>query len=516
MQDHGNECLQGTKKQQEVVWDEVNQRCLNTKFYITFTKNKEIKYISDDGSILRIYYKKFRINKISEMITSIFFFKKVFKSNAIWKGEILKGVGGQYSNDGKKHGQWQDLSENYWEYVYIYLLFIKIRAQIQEVGEYLNNQKKGIWKYIYKYRVICGDSYEQGFKNRQWTDLDEGFKDYLIVQVKIFWWWILQNIRFLKWNLWIEFSNGFSSSSQIYHKGENQNGKNRSLVFLLQRKQSKSFSENWWRFLLRRCEKCKWVELSNGFYCSSQVLHKGEYKNGRKIGVWDIDFKQWNKKLWELIGGGAQDNQGLKHEKWIYFNDSFKEENQVTYHCLYKNGQIIGRYDINYRQNQNKLWEQIGGGSYEQGQKNGLWVILIGVRSYIRMNINMTKKLVNGILITNIIMINLENKCYEIIFQYIVKEVFMKMDQKMVDEIIVKSLLVVNILMVKKLGNKILFQIVDQICNQIINLLQQSGGGSYDQFFQKNGLWIDLSDGFKSSNQVVCNGVYKNGKKIGS
>ncbi|CAD8095053.1 unnamed protein product [Paramecium primaurelia] len=81
---------------------------------------------------------------------------------------------------------------------------------------------------------------------------------------------------------------------------------------------------------------------------------------------------------------------------------------------------------------------QTGGGSYDQGQKNGLQLILSdGFYEYLFSNDfcswSQAKKLVNGILITNIIMIKFGNKCNEIIFQYILGVVFMKMDQKMVD-----------------------------------------------------------------------------------
>ncbi|CAD8086050.1 unnamed protein product [Paramecium primaurelia] len=134
-----------------------------------------------------------------------------------------------------------------------------IVSQIYEIGEYFNNKRQGYWKYYYENQEIGGGQYNQ--------------------------------------------------------QGE-RNG--------------------------------KWIEASDGFGQFSQIVYIGEYKNGKKISIWDILYRIYGKEHFKSIGFGSYDEggNGNKIGKWIESSDEFKWGQEVTYHGLYKNGKKVGRWDI--------------------------------------------------------------------------------------------------------------------------------------------------------------------------
>ncbi|CAD8207734.1 unnamed protein product [Paramecium octaurelia] len=86
--------------------------------------------------------------------------------------------------------------------------------------------------------------------------------------------------------------------------------------------------------------------------------------------------------------------------------------------------------------------------------------------------------------------------------------------------IIHKLLMLVNIKMVERLANGLLY-IGDYRCKIILFqlLTNFSGGGTYEIFFTedsiKTGKWIELSDGFNDDQQITYVGEYSNNKKFG-
>ncbi|CAD8123720.1 unnamed protein product [Paramecium sonneborni] len=220
-----------------VIWDSKTERFLKTRLKIKKKLNKEIEYQEGCESFIKIdSFKNFSVRpKKSINLEYIQNHKwigqygkkmqKIGKWTESWKGQKLKGVGGYYSNDGKKEGYWNELIKNYWS-----------RGQVQELGEYFNNQRRGVWKYIYFNNIIDGGLYnEQGQRNGKWT------------------------------------------------------------------------------------------ELSDKFWDCSQIIYHGEYKNGNKVGRWDIYFEN------KLIGGGQfYENQRsdvvknvIKIGRWIEPSDWF-------------------------------------------------------------------------------------------------------------------------------------------------------------------------------------------------
>ncbi|CAD8187317.1 unnamed protein product [Paramecium pentaurelia] len=113
----------------------------------------------------------------------------------------------------------------------------------------------------------------------------------------------------------------------------------------------------------------KWVEISDGFYDSSQVTWDGDYKNNKKIGKWDIWYE--NSK----IGGGSYDELGqeIKLGYWVEVSEGFKYDQQVTWDGEYKNGKKFGRWDLWYKDIDSNKITKIGDASYDElGQETKL------------------------------------------------------------------------------------------------------------------------------------------------
>ncbi|CAD8087052.1 unnamed protein product [Paramecium primaurelia] len=86
-----------------------------------------------------------------------------------------------------------------------------------------------------------------------------------------------------------------------------------------------------------------WVETTNNFKLNSQVIFSGEYKNGKKVGRWDFKYKKDNKPFFK-IGGGSYDDSGdeIKLGNWVEIMGNFRDYSQVTYRGEYKNGKKVG------------------------------------------------------------------------------------------------------------------------------------------------------------------------------
>ncbi|CAD8202413.1 unnamed protein product [Paramecium pentaurelia] len=125
----------------------------------------------------------------------------------------------------------------------------------------------------------------------------------------------------------------------------------------------------------------KWIEIRDVFEWDSQITYNGEYKNDKKIGRWNILYRYNSRKEFEQIGGGSYHKQGdgIKVGKWIELSNQFDLRSQVIYNGEYQNGKKIGRWDILQRDSSSYPFEQIGGGSYDEGGdeiKIGQWIEL--------------------------------------------------------------------------------------------------------------------------------------------
>ncbi|CAD8114180.1 unnamed protein product [Paramecium primaurelia] len=499
------------------IWS--GTRFIRTKLLINLQNNNEIQYILD-GSIIRSDKIKdtSRRPEILTHLEQIQYLqwkgdfgnnnKKIGKWIATWMGNTLDGVGGYYTNDGKKYGKWKELFQNYWK-----------EAQVYEEGEYDNGLRIGDWKYNYQDKIIDGGIYNyKGEKNGQWTELSKTFwdKSQIIYNgqykdgKKVGRWAIKyegveigggqyedyhpQNILFQEYDYkptqqqnsqvqsqlssanikandgiknsnkigkWIELSKGFYCNSQVTYEGQYRNGKKigrwdiwwkKDYDDKIKVKIGGGLYDEEYSFKIG-----KWVELSEGFWDNSQVILKGEYKNGKKIDLWSIEA------FGQLIGGGSYNKEGsIKIGNWIELCDGFYGAAQIIQKGQYLNGKKIGKWDISYREFENQPYIQIGGGVYDESAsvKIGNWVEL-SEGFWDRSQVTFNGWYKNG----------------------------------------------------KKVGRWSSYLKKNYGDFLDVNI----GGGSYnDQDSLKVGEWIDVKDQFVDFQQLVYKGQYKEGKKIGS
>ncbi|CAD8151586.1 unnamed protein product [Paramecium pentaurelia] len=501
---------------QAEIWS--GTRFIRTKLLINLKNNNEIQYIHD-GSIIRRYDQVKDASIRPEILTNleqIYYLqwkgefgnnKKIGRWIATWMGNTLNGVGGQYTNDGKKHGKWKELVQNYQK-----------EAQVYEEGEHDNGLRIGDWKYNYKDEIINGGIYNyKGEKDGQWTELSKKFWDksqiiyngeykdgkkvgrwvikYEGVEIgggqyqdyhpqnNLFGEYDYQSIlqqnsqvqqlpssanikvddiaNSNKFGKWIELSNGFYSNSQVSCEGQYRNGKKNGRLDIWWKKNyddkikvqigGGSYDEE------HSFKIGKWVELSEGFWDNSQVILKGEYKNGKKIDLWTIEA------FGKSIGGGSYDkDDSIKIGNWIELCDGFYGAAEIIYKGQYLSGKKVGKWDICYRQHENQTFMKIGGGLYDEitSVKIGDWIELSD-GFWDRSQVTFNGGYKHG----------------------------------------------------KKVGRWSSY--LKKNYGDLKNV--QIGGGSYnEQKSLKVGEWIDVKDEFNAFQQLVYKGEYKEGKKIGT
>ncbi|CAD8110014.1 unnamed protein product [Paramecium sonneborni] len=90
-------------------------------------------------------------------------------------------------------------------------------------------------------------------------------------------------------------------------------------------------------------------------YRGSQITSCGEYKNGKKVGRWDILYFD------EVIGGGSYEiyddiQDSVKNGKWIDLGDGLQQWKQLIFNGYYQNGQKVGTWE-KMKTDKNKLEE---------------------------------------------------------------------------------------------------------------------------------------------------------------
>ncbi|CAD8073584.1 unnamed protein product [Paramecium primaurelia] len=397
---------------------------------------------------------------------------KINQWNYFWN-DVLVG-GGMYNHMGQKIGQWIDLHEDYQE-----------NKKIIEKGCYNQDQRRGVWQFYQDQYYIGGGSYSEdglSMKIGKWIELSDGFqKKSNITYIgeykkgkKVNKWetWFQNQIQekiligggsydergdVIKIGQWIELNKDFTYDFQLIHQGEYKNGKK---VGIWITKLDGSYIGGGSYDERGDCIKIgKWVELSAKFCSLSKVTFKGEYENGKKIGRWDTALSGIE------IGGGSYDKEGqqIKIGKWIELNDELCSEFYVTYNGEYKNDQKVGKWNINIQHIKDKWNECIGDGLYDQkgdGIKIGKWIELCD-------GFNQQKQIT-----------------YKGNYQNGVK--------------VGKWVIFFN----QKLRN---------------NEKKKIGGGFYDEKVNgmKIGKWVELCNGFNQQKQITFKGNYQNGVKVG-
>ncbi|CAD8214436.1 unnamed protein product [Paramecium pentaurelia] len=329
--------------------------------------------------------------------------KQIGKWDVLFCGKKIGGGLYDQNGDGCKTGKWIESSELFSE-----------SSQFTYRGEYKNGKKVGRWDIFYFQDLIGGGFYDEsgnGCKIGRWTELSDETNNLSAVKylgdykngTKVGRWDIerslsqKQKIIFsgggsydevgIKFGKWVYFCDDFGCNyghlNYIY-AGEYKGGKKVGSWNVFQRgekpMQYTVFGCGQYDEAGNECKIGRWIELSNEFRNTSQITFDGQYKNGKKVGRWDI---QWHyQRSNKNIGGGLYDESGneCKIGRWIEISDEFDDLSQVTYHGDYRCGKKVGRWDIWYQKNYNNLKnEKIGGGSYDElGNecKTGKWTEL--------------------------------------------------------------------------------------------------------------------------------------------
>ncbi|CAK66085.1 unnamed protein product (macronuclear) [Paramecium tetraurelia] len=259
-----------------------------------------------------------------------------------------------------------------------------------------------------------------------------------------------------------------------------------------------------------------WVEIIGSFNSDSKVTCRGEYRNSKKIGRWDIFHKYEGRN--QKIGGGSYDEQGdeLKIGQWMEISDFFNNFSQVIYNGLYKNGKKVGYWYI-WEQSEGN-YERIGGGSYEVSGnefKVGRWVETSNNYSDIS-QVTYKGEYNNGLKIGGWdIWYKYEGKSTKIgggqydesgnefkLGPWVeISDVFNNFSQVTYNSQYKND---------KKVGRW-------DVWYQQEGKNEKIGGGSYDELGDelKVGQWVEISNNYRDNSQVTYNGEYNNGIKIG-
>ncbi|CAD8096158.1 unnamed protein product [Paramecium sonneborni] len=472
-------------KQEEIGVQYIDNNLRSIKFFVEYTKDKQIKYIVD-GNILReqqiidttVQPEIMRnLEQVKYLRWEGEFGKnkqKIKKWNAFWRESNLN-VGGMYNENGQKQGKWIDLFPNFFD-------LSKVTIQ----GMYKQGLKQGEWVYYFENQQIANGIYnENGQKNGTWVELCDYYsRDNVLTYRGKY----NNGVKFGKWDTY--FQSDFADQKQLIGGGEyNKQGEKNG----------------------------NWIEIHEKDFSICDIYYLGEYKNGKKQGKWDTQFSYMSvDREYQIIGGGSYDENELKTGQWIELDENFKDTSQIILEGEYVQGKKQGMWTIKFRLNEKHKFIIIGGGNYDiYGRKIGKW-----------------KDTNDNFLIQNQM---IETGEYEngkrkgkwiTKYRYKIKDTFVKIGEGNYDDLEVKngrwvepfqnfhSICQVTLVGDYLKGNKI-GQWKIQLRYHEKDRFKQIGGGAYDEKGFKNGQWLELIDNFKLSNQVILQGNYLNGKKLG-
>ncbi|CAD8165308.1 unnamed protein product [Paramecium pentaurelia] len=334
--------------------------------------------------------------------------KKIGRWNVLYRkqyeNEFKQIGGGSYDEGGAetKIGCWMEVIDGFDKY-----------SQFTQQGEYKYGKKVGSWDIWYKKPYsydknewIGGGSYNEseGIKFGNWVEVFQGFNFYSQITYngeytngkKVGRWNVLYRKQYEnefnqigggsynnigdenKFGNWVEVSDGFNFDSQITYSGEYINNKKVGRWDILFRRSNQFEKIGGGSYNEDEIKSGRWVEENEGFKQDSQIIYIGEYKNGKKIGGWNVLYRKQYENEFKQIGGGSYDEEGAETKIgcWTEQNENFKLDYQVIHTGEYQNGRKVGKWDFLYRKQQENEFKQIGGGSYDEELKQGQWIEL--------------------------------------------------------------------------------------------------------------------------------------------
>ncbi|CAD8101558.1 unnamed protein product [Paramecium primaurelia] len=99
---------------------------------------------------------------------------------------------------------------------------------------------------------------------------------------------------------------------------------------------------------VRRYMTKKVKRMENGLsYVKKPKSYSDVNKNSRKYSIGDILHQRYSNRPFQLIGFGNYNVQGLKNGKWVEQSENFQRfDVYVNYEGRYKNGRKVGQWDI--------------------------------------------------------------------------------------------------------------------------------------------------------------------------
>ncbi|CAD8190187.1 unnamed protein product [Paramecium pentaurelia] len=444
--------------------------------------------------------------------------------------------GGLYNKQGQRNGKWIVLGEGFWD-----------QSQVTYSGEYRYGNKVGnwdIWLNWNESRKIGGGCYDKeghGFKQGYWVEVSDKFE--LLSQVTNIGEYKLGK-KVGKWDIWhsnsegnkkiggglyeksgteikvgnwIEVSDQYTNFFQLMYHGVYKNGKkiNKWDTKKNDGQVNQKIGGGFYDGRGDGMKVGKWVEVSDKFPRYPGITYNGEYKNNKKVGKWGIFWN--NEENIKQIGGGFYDDggDGMKLGKWVEVSDGFYVYSQVTQVGEYKLGKKVGRWNICYSDSEGN--KTIGGGLYEESGteiKVGNWLeISDEFTSY-------TQVMYQGQYLNN-------KKCgrWDIWFNFLENQIIgggtydeegygIKLGNwvELWDEFQILSQVTYNgeYKNAKKVGKwDLLYRYYDESEFKLI------GGGQYNSDGIKDGYWVEINNGFQWTSEIIDDGEYKKGKKVG-
>ncbi|CAD8101898.1 unnamed protein product [Paramecium sonneborni] len=297
---------------------------------------------------------------------------------------------GLYDEQNLQNGKWIELSDNF-----------AYESEVIFIGNYQKGKKISKWdiqfRYYDNFQSIGGGSYnEDNLKDGEWIELSDNFHNFSQVL-----WHGKYNIgqKVDRWNCfyegeligsgfyddlnlkngkWIEPSDNFQYYRQIKFEGWYKNGKKIGKWDLYWQGEGKNqdFELIGGGYYNEQSIKIGiWIEISDDFQKLKQVVYKGEYQNGKKVQIWKIQWRDQTQNQFIAIGGGQYNKKGMKIGKWIELSDQFQIGSRIFFLGQYKNCLKVGNWEIHYQDFEDN-YQLIGGGFYddETNLKNGIWI----------------------------------------------------------------------------------------------------------------------------------------------
>ncbi|CAD8077807.1 unnamed protein product [Paramecium sonneborni] len=320
------------------------------------------------------------------------FWNIINRYKQMYYDRIIDSGGGIYNENGLKHGKWIETHEYFFNF-----------CQVLYVGQYENGRKYGRWDTLHlklgsiQYEVIGGGNYDDfELKNGMWRELHQNFQEFSVVvyeglyqdNLKIGQWQIQyrkygeEDIEIIgsgyyeedkKVGVWKEQATNFWDESLIYHAGEYYKGKKIGKWNIIY----KNYLIGGGQYNYEGQKHGNWIDVDENYSLSKSILYQGVYQNGNKVGIW-FTIDDISEGFTQYMALGFYNYEGMKNGRWLDLVENYRENSQVMQKGNYKNGIMYGKWNFVYKHHNSLNFHELGGGQYdENGKRDGPWLELV-------------------------------------------------------------------------------------------------------------------------------------------